>query len=215
MGDFKNALDGVNTPELQQADNDYAVGRLIQAVAESRRYRDNTLIFVIEDDAQDGPDHVDAHRSTAYIVGPYVKQGAVVSGYYTTVNLLRTIEDVLGMDHLSIFDANARPMTEVFDLTQVDWSFTATPSMLLANTQLPIPGLPKPGADTPQPVHPAAYWAEMTQGMDFSSEDKVDAAGFNRIVWRGLMGTPYPEERSGADLRDGRARLPATAPKQR
>jgi len=206
MGDFKNALQGVNTPELQQADNDYAVGKVIQTVAASR-YRKDTLIFVLEDDAQDGPDHVDAHRSTAYVVGPYVKQGAVVSEYYTTVNLLRTIEDVLGMDHLSIFDANERPMTAVFDLKQTDWSFQAAPSALLANTQLPIPGLPSPGSTT-APTHPAAYWAEMTQGMDFSSEDKVDAVGFNRIVWQGLMTAPYPEVRSGADLR-------AAAPEER
>ena len=200
MGDFKNALDGVNTPELQQADNDYAVGKLIQKVAGSR-YRKDTLIFILEDDAQDGPDHVDAHRSTAYVVGPYVKQGAVISDYYTTVNMLRTIEDVLGLDHLSMFDANARPMAHVFDLKQRDWSYTAVPSALLANTQLPIPGLPKPGADTPKPTRPAVWWAEQTRGMDFSSEDKVDAVGFNRIVWQGLMSTPYPVERSGADLR--------------
>ena len=205
MGDFGRALDGVNKPELQQADNDYAVGRLIQAVAASR-YKKDTLIFILEDDAQDGPDHVDAHRSTAYVVGPYVKHGAVVSEYYTTVNMLRTIEDVLGLDHLSIFDANERPMTEVFDLQQADWSFTASPSALLATTQLPIPGLPKSGV-TLRSGHDAAYWAAKTRGMDFSSEDRVDAVGFNRIVWQGLMKIPYPEQRSGADLRQGRAAL--------
>ena len=200
MGDFAHALDGVNTPELQQADNDYAVGRLIQAVAESP-YAKDTLIFVVEDDAQDGPDHVDAHRSPVYIVGPYVKHAAVVSDYYTTVNVLRTIEDVLGMDHLSIFDANARPMTDVFDLGQASWSFKAEPSALLANTKLPIPSILKPGEAAPAPTHPASYWANLTQGMDFSSEDRVDAVGFNRIVWQGLMATPYPDERSGLDLR--------------
>jgi YVTN family beta-propeller protein len=200
MGNFDRALDGVNTPELQQADNDYAVGKLVQAVAASR-YNKDTLIFILEDDAQDGPDHVDAHRSPVYIVGPYVKHAMVVSDYYTTVNVLRTIEDVLGIDHLSIFDANARPMSSVFDLKQADWSFKAVPSVLLANTQLPIPAILKTGETAPAPTHPAAYWARVTKGMDFSSEDKVDAVGFNRIVWLGLMKTPYPEERSGADLR--------------
>jgi len=198
MGDFGHAIDGVNTPERQQADNDYAVGKLIQAVAASR-YAKDTLIFILEDDAQDGPDHVDAHRSTAYIVGPYVKHGAVVSEYYTTVNMLRTIEDVLGIDHLSLFDANERPMTAVFDLKQAAWSFSATPSQLLADTQLPIPGLAKSGAL--HSTHDGAYWAAKTRGMDFSSEDKVDAVGFNQIVWQGLMKGPYPEERSGTDLR--------------
>ncbi len=201
MGDFGHALDGVNTPERQQADNDYAVGKLIQAVAGSR-YAKDSLIFIVEDDAQDGPDHVDAHRSTAYIVGPYVKHGAVVSDYYTTVNLLRTMEDVLGLDHLSLFDANARPMADVFDLQQADWTFKATPSVLLAETQLPIPGLSKASAEL-HSTHDGAYWAAKTRGMDFSSEDKVDAVGFNRIVWQGLMSAPYPETRSGLDLRPG------------
>jgi hypothetical protein len=200
MGSFGDALDGVNTPERQQADNDYAVGKLVEAVARSR-YKKDTLIFIIEDDAQDGPDHVDAHRSPVYIVGPYVKHDSVVSDYYTTVNVLRTIEDVLGIDHLSIFDANQRPMTDVFDLKQADWSFTATPSEYLAGTQLPITGLLKSGAL--RSSHDGAYWAAKTRGMDFSSEDKVDAVGFNMIVWQGLMHAPYPEERSGADLRQG------------
>ncbi|HEY1991996.1 MAG TPA: alkaline phosphatase family protein, partial [Gammaproteobacteria bacterium] len=200
MGDFGHALDGVNTPELQQADNDYAVGKLIQAVAESP-YAKDTLIFIVEDDSQDGPDHVDAHRSPAYVVGPYVKQGAVVSDYYTTVNVLRTIEDVLGLDHLSIFDANARPMSSLFDLGQGSWSFKAVPSALLAGTRLPIPGILKPDETAPTPAHAAAYWMKATQGMDFSSEDRVDAGDFNRIVWQGIMATPYPEERSGVDLR--------------
>jgi hypothetical protein len=117
------------------------------------------------------------------------------------VNVLRTIEDVLGLDHLSIFDANARPMSALFDLGQSAWSFKAEPSALLANTRLPIPGILTPGATAPAPAHTAAYWSEATRGMDFSSEDRVDAVGFNRIVWQGLMATPYPDERSGADLR--------------
>ena len=202
MGNFGRTLDGVNTPELQQADNDYAVGKLIQTV-DASRYAKDTLIFVLEDDAQDGPDHVDAHRSTAYIVGPYVKHAAVVSDYYTTVNMLRTIEDVLGLDHLSMFDANARPMADVFDLKQADWSFSAAPSELLAGTKLPIPGAVQPGAPIPKSSHSGAYWAAKTREMDFSSEDKVDAVGFNRIVWQGLMQAPYPETRSGLDLRAG------------
>ena len=204
MGDFAHGLDGVNTPELQQADNDYAVGKLIQAVAESS-YAKDTLIFIVEDDSQDGPDHVDAHRSPAYVVGPYVKQGAVVSDYYSTVNVLRTIEDVLGIDHLSIFDANARPMASLFDLKQGAWSFKAEPSPLLANTKLPIPDILSPGEVAPKPTHTVAYWDEATRGMDFSDEDRVDALGFNRIVWEGLMAAPYPEQRSGADLRGGRS----------
>jgi hypothetical protein len=77
-GSFSTAILGVNTPEIQIADNDYAVGLIAQKIANSPVYKDNTLIFVIEDDSQDGGDHVDSHRSIAFVIGPYVKQHAVV-----------------------------------------------------------------------------------------------------------------------------------------
>lgn len=192
-GGYSKALDGVNTPELEVADNDYAVGRVFQAVANSP-YKGNTLIFVVEDDAQDGPDHVDAHRSTAYVVGPYVKQGALVSTHYTSVNVVRTITDVLGLDHLGINDAHQGPMTDVFDLTKTTWTFKAAASGLLANTQLPIPKGDL--ASRVVPTHSAQYWARKTKGMDFSKEDRVDAALYNRILWEGLMPhRPYPVAR--------------------
>src|SRR5206468_2215549 len=113
-GDFANALDGVNTPDLQVAANDYAIALLVEAVARSP-YAKDTLIFIVEDDCQDGPDHVDEHRSIAFVVGPYVKRDAVVSVRYSTVNLLRTMEDILGIDHVSLYTATQPPMTEVFD----------------------------------------------------------------------------------------------------
>jgi YVTN family beta-propeller protein len=190
-GDFKTAIDGVNTPELQVADNDYAVGRLVQAVANSP-FANDTLIFVVEDDAQDGPDHVDAHRSTAFVVGPYVKKGAVVSKHYSTVNMLRTITDVLGLDHLGVYDAHQGPMTDVFDLSQTSWSYTATASSLLKATQLPLPaGLTFTAAA--KPTHDQAYWVAKTKHFDFSQEDKVDAVAYNKVLWQGLMGgKPYP-----------------------
>jgi hypothetical protein len=96
MGSFGSAHGGVNTPETQQADNDLAVGKMVEAVANSP-YANDTLIFVIEDDCQDGPDHVDSHRTTTYVVGPYVRKEAVISAPYTQVNVLRTIEDILGI----------------------------------------------------------------------------------------------------------------------
>jgi hypothetical protein len=125
------------------------------------------------------------------VVGPYVKQSAVVSTYYTTVNVLRTIEDLLGLEHLNLNTATERPMTDVFDLKQKDWVFEAAPSAVLAETKLPIPGLRK--ADGSRSTHDAAYWAEKTKGFDFRGEDRVDAQAFNRILWEGLMGgKPYP-----------------------
>jgi DNA-binding beta-propeller fold protein YncE len=201
-GSFDAAIDKVNTPERQQADNDYAVGKLVEKIANSR-YKSDTLIFVVEDDAQSGEDHVDAHRSTAYIVGPCVKQGKVVSEFYTTVSMIRTIEDILSLEHLNLHTAAARPMTEVFDLNQKDWDFHAEPSSYLADTDLPVPN--KQGAIL-HPSHDAAYWAEKTQQFDFTKEDNLsDPEAFNRIIWAGLKGSvEYPVERSGKNLRNNR-----------
>jgi YVTN family beta-propeller protein len=193
MGNFDTAIDGVNTPETQQADNDYAVGLIAQKVAGSP-YAKDTLIFVLEDDAQDGPDHVDSHRSTGYLAGPYVKQGVTVSTRYSTVNMIRTIEDVLGLQHLNLHDAGVKPMTDVFDLARSSWTYKATPSIYLYGTGL-APLLPAPSAAlaVPTPTHTAAWWARETLGMDFSREDRIDANAFNHILWRGLMGDrPYP-----------------------
>ena len=206
MGNFATAILGVNFPEAQQADNDFAVGLLVDRVAHSP-YRGNTLIFVIEDDAQDGPDHVDAHRSTAYVVGPYVKQHAVVSTRYSTVNMLRTIEDVLGIDHLNLNDAYQRPMTDIFDLNQKSWTFHAQGSTVLNQTQVKNEApIDFAGAAPFHASHPAQYWADATRGFDWSKEDRVPAALFNQIVWRGLTDAAYPATRDGADLRQGRAR---------
>ena len=107
------AIDGVNTPELMVADNDYAVGMLIQKIANSI-YANNTLIFIVEDDAQDGGDHVDSHRTVALVAGAYVKQGAVVSTPYNTINLIRTMEEVLGLAPMNLNDALAAPMADIF-----------------------------------------------------------------------------------------------------
>jgi YVTN family beta-propeller protein len=190
----------LNTPEMQEADNDYAVGRLVETVAHSP-YAGNTLIFVLEDDAQDGPDHVDAHRSTAYVVGPYVRQNAVVSTHYDTVNMVRTIEDILGIDHLNLNDAHQVPMTDLFDLSQTSWTFTATASNLLRNTGLVgLPGIAKhfaPGAAM-RPTHDQDWWARRTKGYDWSREDRVPADAYNRTLWEGMKGgQPYPEIRGG------------------
>jgi DNA-binding beta-propeller fold protein YncE len=204
-GSFSEAILGVNTPELQVADNDYAVGLLVEKISNSR-YKDDTLVFVIEDDSQSGGDHVDSHRSIAYVVGPYVKHKAVVSAPYTTISMLRTMEEILGIGSINLNDSSANPMTGVFDLQQKDWSYRAVASNLLAGTQLPIPK--QSGRPIRHPVHDAAYWAAATRGMDFSVEDRVDPIAFNRILWEGLMGSkPYPSNSSGLDLRENRQQL--------
>lgn len=202
MGTFATAIDGFNTPETQQADNDLAVGRLIDKVAHSR-YRNDTLIFVVEDDAQDGPDHVDAHRSIAFVAGPYVRHRAVMSQRYTTVNMLRTIEDVLGIGHLNLNDAYQRPMTEVFDLNQKTWTYHAVASQALAGTSAARETGVKFAEGSPiQPTRPASWWEEQTRGFDWTGEDRIPSDLFNHILWDGLRGTPYPGTRSGTDLSD-------------
>jgi YVTN family beta-propeller protein len=211
FGNFKEAIDGVNTVETEMADNDYALGLVAEKVAHSK-YGKDTLIFVLEDDAQNGPDHVDAHRSIAYVIGPYVKQGGVISQRFNTVSMLRTIEEVLGLQPLGLNDAVQPPMTEVFSTRQAAWNYSARVPAVLRTTQLP---LPPPAADekrrlpTPRQNKDAAYWAEKTQGYDFSAEDKLDSAGFNLVLWNGLKSEdqPYPSERDGRDLSKDRKRL--------
>jgi YVTN family beta-propeller protein len=203
-GNFSTAIDGINTPEKQTADNDYAVGKLIERVAHSP-YRDSTLIFILEDDAQSGPDHVDAHRSIAFVAGPYVKHGSIVSERYTTVNMIRTIEDVLGIGYLNLNDAYQRPMTTVFDLNQSTWTYTAVrPLPMIAALATPRQRA-QPDA-TFQDARTAAYWAQQTRGFDWSSADHIPTAPFNRILWKGLTGNlTYPWARDGQNYSHDRA----------
>jgi YVTN family beta-propeller protein len=200
-----SALGGLDTPELQQADNDYAVGLLVETVAHSP-YAKDTLIIVIEDDCQDGADHVDSHRSTTYFVGPYVKQGAVVSTFYSQPNVLRTIEDIFGTEHINLNTYYARPMADLFDIkSSGKWDFRAEASTLLMPILAkPIAPISKGGglgftgnvqfAAGPilKPTHDARYWAEKTRGFDFSGEDRVPAELYNKILWEGIKGTRAP-----------------------
>lgn len=207
MGDFCAALPpydapgcpagGLNTPDLQQADNDYATGLLVQSIAHSR-FAGDTLIVVLEDDSQNGPDHVDAQRSTAYFAGAFVRQGAVVSTRYSTVDALRTMESVLGIAPLNLNDAHARAMLDLFDPAQTRWSYQAVVPGVLKQSLL--------GAElaqisdhamlsAPPPARPhgdGAWWAAATRGFDFSAEDRMPAASFNRVLWQGLMAAPLP-----------------------
>jgi len=201
-GSFGSALAGVNTPELQQADNDYAVGLLVETVAHSP-YAKDTMIFIIEDDSQDGADHVDSHRATTYVVGPYVKQHAVVSTRYSQPSVLRTIEDIFGAEHINLNTYYARPMADVFDITSSGtWTFTAVASTLLKpllTTPVLQGGLGLSEHDARfapgprlKPTHDWRYWAAKTQGFDFSQEDRVPPELYNKILWEGLKGTPAP-----------------------
>src|SRR5213078_5416891 len=104
---------GKPTPIAYVADNDLALGRIVGAIGKSKFWKD-TAIFVVEDDAQNGPDHVDAHRSVALVISPYTKRGAVDSTMYSTSGMLRTMELILGLQPMSQFDAAATPMYQSF-----------------------------------------------------------------------------------------------------
>jgi len=216
-GNFDTATFGVNTPEAQIADNDYSVGLLLEHLASSP-YAANTLVFVIEDDAQDGPDHVDAHRSIAFIAGPYVKQGAVVSTRYNTVNFIRTMKDVLGITTFGINDGTAEPTADLFDLNQAKWTYASkVPQILRTATTLPLPkatvqntlAATKRNLMAAKPRHSAQWWAKRMAGQNFDKEDDLDTVNYNRVLWEGMKGkrVPYPDVRDGKDLSRDREAL--------
>jgi len=188
---------GAPTPRAFVADNDLALGRVVEALSTSPFWK-STVVFVLEDDAQDGPDHVDSHRATTYFVGAYVKKGAVVSTHYSQVNALRTIEDVLGTQHINLNTASQRPMADVFDVhSSGAWTYVAEASTVLQGTALAQApgGLGVKYAKGPRikPKHDARYWAKLTAGFDFSDADRVPPAKFNKVLWMGMMGAkPYP-----------------------
>ena len=211
FGNFATAKFGVNTVETQMADNDYATGLVVEKIANSP-FKDDTLVFIIEDDAQDGNDHVDPHRSIAYIVGPYVKHGALISKPYTTVSFLHTMSEILGLEPMGLNDGLSEFM-DVFDTKQKNWTFKAEVPEVLYSTHLPLPARLAAasfnGTACNQNLHTASYWTGKMAGQDFDIEDKLDVAQFNRALWSGLKGddVPYPSHRSGEDLRNNRPAL--------
>ncbi len=216
FGSFDQAIDGVNTVEAQMADNDFAIGKVVERIARGKA-ANSTLIFIVEDDAQNGTDHVDARRAPAFIVGPYVRHNALVSTRYTTLNVLRTIETVLGLKPLGLNDALAAPMAELFDPKQSQWSYHAEAADVLRATKLPIPSdrfVPTAEhASLNCTGHTAAYWSAAMRGQDFSKEDRLDTAAFNRALWHGLGTGAEPSTRDGRDLsRDRQSTLAGIAP---
>jgi DNA-binding beta-propeller fold protein YncE len=208
FGSFSSNVGGLNTPSLEIADNDYALGRLVQAVSNSPYWKD-TAIFVVEDDAQDGPDHVDAHRAPAYVISAYTKRNTVIHTFYNTLNVIRTIEDLLGMGPLGMNDANSNSMSDVFmnepDLTP----YTAVlPGSLCAPPVKPdlIPECRQasvPRTEAVPSLHDGAWWAKETRNFNFRQPDAIDSAAFNHILWRGIMGDKaYPSQRSVQDDAD-------------
>jgi phospholipase C len=162
---------GRPTPFAHVADNDLAVGMLLDHLSRSPVWKE-TVVFILEDDAQNGPDHVDAHRSPAYIVGPMVKRHFVDHTMYSTSSVLRTIELILGMPPMTQYDAAATPMWRTFTATPDATVFTVRPAQW----------------DLSEVNPPRGRLASMARGLDFSKEDLVPDALMNAMLWKAAHG---------------------------
>ena len=176
---------GSPTPRAYVADNDLALGRLVDAVSHSR-YWASTAIFVTEDDAQNGPDHVDAHRTVSQVISPYTQTGRVDSTFYSTVSMLRTIELLTGLAPLTQFDAYAQPMSNAFN---------STPDLR------PFEHL-TPGTSVMQGVNGAsAPLAKASAAQDTTNADQADATVLNEAIWKSVKGgdaaMPAPRHAAG------------------
>lgn len=166
---------GAPTPTAMVADNDLAVGKVVEGLSKSKFWK-NLAIFVVEDDAQNGSDHVDAHRTTALVVSPYTKRKHLDSTMYTTSSMLRTMELILGLDPMSQFDAAARPMYNSFT-SKPDF----TPYLLRA-----------PKVDINERNLRTAWGAEKSLKLNLEKEDQADDLVFNEIIWKSVKGATSP-----------------------
>jgi len=166
---------GKLTPLALFADNDYALGMIVEGVSKSR-FWGSTAIFAIEDDAQNGPDHVDSHRSVMLAVSPFTHRGVIDSSMYNQSSVLRTMELILGLRPMTQFDAAARPLTSAFGATANPAPYTAE------NPRISLTARNPPGSPT----------AERSGHMDFEQADRIDDDELNDILWAAIKGTAAP-----------------------
>ena len=168
---------GAFTPKAQVASNDVAVGKIVEAITKSKVWP-AFAVFIIEDDAQNGPDHVDSHRTAGLVISPYVKRGVVDSDMYSTMSMLRTAELLLGLPPMTQHDAAAAPMINSFMAKPNLSGFKALPARIDLMTKNP----------------PQGYGASTSARMDFSDYDRADEDALNRILWHSIKGedVPYP-----------------------
>jgi DNA-binding beta-propeller fold protein YncE len=166
---------GAPTPSAMVADNDLAVGKVVEGLSKSR-FWPHLAIFIVEDDAQNGSDHVDAHRTTALAISPYIKRKSVDSTMYSTSSMLRTIELILGLDPMSQFDASARPMSN---------AFASTPDLTAYRVR-------PPGIDLHELNAPDAPGAAASAKLNLDKEDQADDLVFNEIIWHSVRGPSSP-----------------------
>lgn len=175
---------GAYTPYASVASNDYALGKIVEAVSHSK-YWHKMAIFVIEDDAQNGPDHVDAHRTVGLVISPYTRRKSVDHTFYTTSGMLRTIELILGLPPMSQYDAGATPMFRCF---------THKPNLKPYQHRTPRVDLDEVnGVNAPM--------AEVSKRLNFEEYDLADFDTLNRILWAAVKGKePYPGTTTSAFL---------------
>jgi hypothetical protein len=142
-------------------------------------YWKSSAVFVVEDDAQDGPDHVDAHRSVSLIVSPYTRKGSVDHTLYSTASMLRTIELILGLPPMSQYDASATPMVNAFMATPDNTPYLAV----------------EPTYDITERNPRGSVGENLMDEYDLSKEDRVPDRAFNEIIWQSIKGTPMPAPR--------------------
>jgi YVTN family beta-propeller protein len=162
---------GAFTPFAHVADNDLAVGRMVEHLSQSSAWKES-VVFILEDDAQNGPDHVDAHRSPAYIAGGYVKRHFVDHSMYSTSSLLRTMELIAGIPPMSQYDAAANPMWNCFSAT----ADTTTFHSLHANIDINERNIA------------LNILSEKSATFDFTKEDRVPESAFNEVLWKAIKG---------------------------
>ena len=162
---------GRPTPFAHVADNDLAVGMFVEYLSKSPIWKE-TAIFILEDDAQNGPDHVDAHRSPAYIAGGFVKRNFVDHTMYSTSSMLRTIELILGLPPMSQYDAAAEPMWRCFNKTVDLTAFQSVPALVDLNEK-----------NTKNTAS-----ARLSETFDFSKEDRIPDLVFSEVIWKSVKG---------------------------
>ena len=178
---------GLPTPRAAVADNDLALGQIVEAISNSKFWKE-TCIFVTEDDPQAGLDHVDGHRTVGMVISPYTKRGEVVSSYYSQINMVRTIENILGVAPMNQLDNAAEPMSDCFR-EKPDF----TPYKLVKNN-IPLDELNPPINEL---SGKKLSWAKKSLEQDLDDYDRIDEDTFNRIIWHAVKGVdrPYPEMR--------------------
>ncbi|KAA3656184.1 MAG: hypothetical protein DWQ10_15965 [Calditrichaeota bacterium] len=176
---------GRPTPRAAVADNDLALGRIVEAISHSKFWKE-TCIFVTEDDPQAGLDHVDGHRTVGLVISPYTKRGEVISTYYSQINMMRTMENILGLPPMNQFDLAAEPMVDCFTDKPDFTPYKALPSNIPLDELNPALGSLEGDA---------LYWAKKSMEQDLDDLDRIEEDTFNRIIWHAVKGydVPYPE----------------------